>query len=128
MRVSLREETTMSEDSNKTRLDRKQVDLTDPEDVRSRCQSLGSVTAQLTAPANAIDNPPTRKVREASNESVDLSAAERDELVSCLEKGADARRANVDHGANPYLSAPVIPHGPATREDRFNILRVDAWW
>jgi hypothetical protein len=57
-----------------------------------------------------------------------LSPAERDELVSCLEKGAEARRANVDHGANPYLTAPVIPHGPATREDRLNILRVDAWW
>lgn len=116
----------MSEDTNTTRLDRKQVDSTNP-DIRSPCQSLGSQRDQLNAPADAIDHS-TRKGREVLNETIVLSRAERDELVSCLEQGAEARRANVDHGANPYLSVPVIPHGPATREDRLNILRVDAWW
>lgn len=115
----------MSEDSNSTTLDRKQVDLTDREGVRG--QSLGSQKDQLNAPANAGDHS-TGNGREVLNEAIVLSPAERDELVSCLEQGAEARRANVDHGANPYLSAPAIPHGPATREDRLNILRVDAWW
>jgi len=115
----------MSEDSNRTTLDRKQVDLTDRADVR--CQSLGSKTDQLNAPANALDDS-ARKGREVLDEEFVLTPAERTELVSCLEKGANARRANVDHGANPYLSAPVMPHGPASREDRLNILRVDAWW
>jgi len=79
------------------------------------------------APANVVDHC-SRQELEVLDESIVLSPAERDEMVSCLEKGAEARRSNVDHGANPYLSAPVIPHGPATREDRLNILRVDAWW
>ena len=115
----------MPENSNRTTLDRKQVDPTGREEVR--CRSLGGKTDQLNAPANALDDF-ARKRREVLNEALVLSPAERNQLVSCLEQGADARRANVDHGANPYLTPPVIPHGPASREDRLNVLRVDAWW
>ena len=108
----------MPENSNRMTLDRKRVDPTDREEVR--CQSLGSKTAELNAPAHALDDS-AREGREVLNEEIVLSPAERNQLVSCLEQGTNARRANVDHGANPYLSAPVIPHGPASLRNKWSM-------
>lgn len=48
------------------------------------------------------------------------------ELAACVEAGAAARVANVDHGANPHL-AGVRPRN-SEADQAAAIKRCEAWW